>query len=375
MSELLNQYYATDKDIFDLLMSGKQRLTESVLHELARDRGIFYSPHDTREELVERLSLLPHDFSDVVSLMHRREHSRRGEKTTSVTLDVELSVEEIREAVSEYQTDVGPTEAVTSYKKGTDGYVINVQYDEIDYSRTKLIQRQRHDAGIEFAREGDKTIVRLPATEKAQRVVAALKDKIESKRKEPIPQDVIELTRITEPDDRTYFFTKLISSLKGYRLRDVTNLRVSSLNREEPEENVDLDDERDLAAEHEMLAFVRNIALNGQNLVASAEYQQLRASGFFITSITWSAEQTSTPQDIIVFHAAFDDGERGTGFKYAVKGAHRFQEGQHTKTIRQVEDHERETLFHLLEASARDIYNELKAKYAEEADAAEEVEA
>lgn len=374
MSELLNQYYATDKDIFDLLMSGKQRLTETVLRELARDRGIFYSPFDTREDLVERLSMLPHDFNDVVSLMHRREHSRRGEKTTSVTLEAELSIDEIKDVVAEYQADVGATEKVTSHKKGADGFVVNVQYDEIDYSRTKLIQRQRHDAGIEFVREGGKTLVRLPATEKAQRVVATLKDKIEGKRRTVIPQEIIELTSIRDPEDRTSFFTKLISGLSGYRLRDVTSLRVSAGKSEEPEEDVELEDERDMAAEQEMLAFVRSMALSGQNLVASPEYQQLRASGFFITSITWSAEQTDSPQDLIVFHAAFDDGERGTGFKYAVKGVHRFQEGQHIKTIRQVEDHAKEVLLSLLEVTARSIFAELRAKYAIDPVKGEQVE-
>ena len=365
MNELFNQYYATDKDIFDLLMSGKQRLTESVLRELARDRGIFYSPRDTREELVEKLSLLPHDFEYISGLMHRREHKGRGEKTTHLTLKADLSVEEIKAVVTEYQEDVGATEKVTSYQKGSDGYVANVEYDEIDYSRTRLIQRQRHEAEIRFIKKGDKTVVMFPATEKAQRVVATLKEKVEGKRKSVVPQEIVELTGVSDPEGRTTFFTRLISELKGYRLRDVTNLRVSSgAHEEEGDEEMELGEEKDAIAQHEMLAYVRNMALAGQNLVASDEYQQLRKRGFFITSVTWKAEQTTgSSPDIILFHAEFENGEQGTGFKYAIKGAQRYVDGQHVKTPKPVEEYEREALFSLIHSTSWEILKDLVSKY------------
>lgn len=43
MAEFLDHLSANDNDIYDLLISGKQRLTAAVLRELARDRGIFFS--------------------------------------------------------------------------------------------------------------------------------------------------------------------------------------------------------------------------------------------------------------------------------------------------------------------------------------------
>ena len=42
------QYCATDKEIYDALMSAKQKIGEKVLLELANDRGIFFSPKDSR---------------------------------------------------------------------------------------------------------------------------------------------------------------------------------------------------------------------------------------------------------------------------------------------------------------------------------------
>jgi len=141
MSELLNQFYATDKDIFDLLASAKQKLTDGVLRELARQRGIFYSPQDTREDLVDALSLLPHSLNELLDLMDRRETSRRNEKTTSVTLDADIPIDELKAVVREYQDEVGTTEKVASHQKGTNALVMNVEY-----RRHRLLAHSPHSA-------------------------------------------------------------------------------------------------------------------------------------------------------------------------------------------------------------------------------------
>ena len=365
MNSTLNQYFATDKAIFDLMMSGKQRLTEKVLRDLAKERGIFYSPMDSREELIDVMSTLPHDYDNIMELMKRRRHDGRGDKTTSIILNTEITNEEIKKVLAEYAKDVGATEDITHQKKG-DKYVANIQYDEFDYSRTQLIQRQRHDAGIEFGVGNGKTTIRLPATEKAQRIVKSLKEKIEGHRKVELPEEIIELKKFNDPEARTEFFIKLISTMEGYRLRDVTNLKVSAGSNGNIDEDEDLDDELDnevAAAEQEMIGVVKNMALNGKNLTSSDEYQSLRKKGFFITSISWSAEQKETSQDIILFDAAFNDGENGSGFKYSIRGARRYQEGQHLKTVKHVEDHEKEKLFNLLEHTARATLAQLTIKY------------
>ncbi|MEZ3187617.1 hypothetical protein HZR81_22290 [Pseudomonas sp. LM13] len=71
------QYCATDKEIHDALMSAKQKINEKVLLELAKDRGIFYSAKDSRDDLVSAISLLPHDYHDLNTLLEQRERARR----------------------------------------------------------------------------------------------------------------------------------------------------------------------------------------------------------------------------------------------------------------------------------------------------------
>lgn len=378
MSEHLNQFFATDKDIFDLLASAKQKLTEGVLREIARDRGIFFSPNDTRDDLANALSLLPFTLYELLNLMDRRESTRRNEKTTTITLDAQIEAEDIKAAIKEYQDEVGSTEKVDSHLKGANEVILNVEYDEMDYSRTRLIQRQRHDATIKFVLQDGKTVVRLPASEKSQRIVENLTNRIESHRKAAVPRETIELDPDFDADERTTFFTRLMSELPGYALKGVTNLRISPSKRsavDADDDSEDFDDDEREIASREMLVIVKSMALIGENLIASEEYQSLRKRGFYITSITWRADQTSIPYDAPHLHAEFADGEAGTGFKYSVKGIYRFQEGIYTKTARPADDTEREKLYGLLETTARKVLKEQRQKRALAAGSTEEATA
>lgn len=363
MPDSTQQFYATDKDIFDLLACAKRSLTEGVLREIARERGLFFSPHDTRDDLVEAISELPFTLNELREVMGRRESSRRTEKTTSVTLDANIPIDELKAVVREYKDEVGTSERVVSHSKGTDGLVMNVEYDDMDYSRTRLIQRQRQDATIEFFQQGGKTIVRLPASEKSKRIVEDLTGRIESRRRTPITREAIELDADFTADERTMFFMRLISELPGHRLYGVTNLKIApSLRPEDELDEDDLDEDVRAEASEELLVIVRSMALSGENLIASKEYLSLKERGFYITSITWKTRQTSIPYDIPHLHAEFEDGENGKSFKYSVKGAYRFQEGDYTKTARPVDDGERESLYQLVESAARTILLDMRAK-------------
>lgn len=363
MSDNRYQFYATDKDIFDLLACAKQKLTEGVLREIAGNRGIFLSPRDTRDDLVEAISRLPFTLNELLDLMDRRETSRRSENTTSITLDADISVDELKNAVAQYKEEVGATEKVNSHKKGGSGLVLNVEYDEMDYSRTRLIQRQRHDATIEFAQQDGKTIVRLPASEKSKRIVENLTSRIEDSRRVSITRQAVELDPDFTADERTTFFTRLISELPDHKLYGVTSLKIAPSARADGDiDATDLDEDEHAEANQEMLTIVRSMVLNGENLILSKEYQALRKRGFFITSITWKARRTAVPYDAANLHAEFEDGDAGKGFKYSVKGAYRFQQGSYTKTVRPVNEDERKIFYVLMEETARKVLLDMKVK-------------
>jgi len=369
MSDLLKQYCATDKEVHDLLISGKQKLTEGLLLELARDRGIFYSARTPRDNLVMQVALLPHDYYNVVGIIKLRDHNKRGEKTTSLGLSAELSVDDIKELVEKYRDEVVGTEKVTYYKKGTNGFVMHVVYDEYDYSKTTLIQRQRRDAEIEFVAKDGGVTIRMPATEKAKAVVEDLRKRIEKVQLAPVPVQQIELSGIKDPARRTEFFTSLISRIPGYSLQTVINLKVAS-GAKDQDDGTDLDEDEESAIKQEMLGVVHSVALNGMNLVESEQYQDLRAGGFFITSLTWRSKAIVEPFSMIQFDASFEDPVQGTGFKYGVRIANRQKNGDYAKNFKTVEDEKlKADLFEAIESTSRIILSELVTESSNESEA------
>lgn len=357
MRELGQMYYATNREIRDLLLSAKQRITESVLHELMRDRGILCSPHEERETLVERLSMLIHDYSDVCGIIERRESSKRSEKTSTISIDVSVTPAELKEIVDEYQRDE-VQERVRHHQRGANGFVMSVEYSEFDYSKTRLLQRQDRDATIEFINKDGRTELRLPATEKARAIVQNLKSRIEAKKRKDVRVNEIELTGLSSPEDRTAFFTRLISQLPQFPLENVSRLRVAYAGRDQ-EDGIDIEDDEIEDAADKMLGVVENVALSGENLVASEMYQELKEKGFFITSITWRARQSVDPYSMVEFDAGFEDRQAAKGFRYSVRGALRLKHGAYTKNLRHVEDAEKAQLLTMIEETARKVLAQL----------------
>lgn len=363
------QYCATDKEIYDALMSAKQKISEKVLLELAKDRGIFFSPKDSREDLISAISLLTHDYRDLNTLLEQREHQGRQEKLTSVTLPEALTVEEIKEVLKEYTTESPPDEKVTHHAKGNDQVVATVKYSDVDYGKTRLIQRTPKEAGIEFHIENNKTVIRMPANDRIKGIFGKLKDKIDAKRKTEIPAIRIEIGEFESPALRTEFFTTLISDLKGFALKNVTSVKVERLKQEPEEGELQLEDDQESEeAKQEALALVKKVALKGETLLASEEYQSLAKKGFFITSIIWRSVLAKHPYPMIEFEAAFDEPMAGKGFKYFVRGAYNVVDKQYTKTIRPVDTEDKEKYLSIIEDTAANTIKELRTKAQAEAE-------
>lgn len=356
------QYCATDKEIFDALMSAKQKISEKILLELAKDRGIFYSHMDTREELVSAISLLPHDFHDLNTLLEQREHSGRQEKLTSVTLPVALTADEIKEIIKEYTADSPTDERVTQHSRDNQ-VVASLTYSEVDYGKTRLVQRTSKKAEIEFHVATDKTVVRMPSNSRVIAVFDKMKDQLDSKKKTEIPAIRIEIGEFQSSAIRTEFFTSLISNLKGFRLSNVTSVKVERLKGLQQEGELDIDDDQDVEeANQEALALVKNVALKGETLLASEEYQSLSRKGFFITSIIWRSRLEKSTYPIVEFEAAFEEPGLGKGFKYFVRGAYNMMDKQYTKTVRPVEPNDKEEYLSLIEETATSTIAELRKK-------------
>lgn len=208
----------------------------------------------------------------------------------------------------------------------------------------------------------------MPANTKAKEIVHNLKDRLDGKKKTDIPIHLIELSEFDSPHKRTEFFTSLITRLPGFQLENVTSVKVESNIKEPDQEELQFEDDQETEqARQEMLALVKNVALKGQSLLASAEYQQLKAKGFYITSIIWRSRQTGFPYTIVECEAGFDEPETGKGFKYNVRGALHFQSGEYTKTLRPIPASEKQQFLSFIEQTSHQTLAELREQSEEPA--------
>jgi hypothetical protein len=352
--------FATDADLFDLLVSSRQRITERVMLELARDRRIFMSNEAPREDLAEYLSTLNHDHDDVVGLIAHGEMGSRNEKTTFVAFDADIELKDVHRAFDQYQESVKASERLNTVTWVGGTLTSNIEYEEFDHSRTRLFQRQQKSAELEVTVEGGQVRMRLPSTEKAKKIAARVIDLIEREKKATYRQQEVSVTDLP-PELRSRFFLRLMTTMSGYRPETVTRLKVTSSSRDEEDDDDTLDGESTDSASTKMLHLVENVALKGENLLASPQYRQLAESGFFITSMTWRAEQTADPRDRVQFDVSFEDGKAGFGFRYLVRIAELSRRGAYPQQFKAPSDTKKKQLFDLIETTARSTIAALRA--------------
>lgn len=363
MSDELKFSSASDKDVYDLLISGGQRLSETAIRRVALQRGIIFSSHASKESIADHVSLLTHDYRSVRGLIDQRETMRRTERMTCIVLPIEISRQELENVVREYQAEVGESETITFQSRRSSDAYINVAYNDTDYSRTRLIQHQRRDAGIELIRENGTTVVRMPATDKAEEIVSNLTRHLRSTKQRNIEPFRIDITSL-HPDLRTRFFMRLMREMPGYQIQTVINLKVfaKTENPQSSEIKDDLIEERDSFdryAEEEFVGHASKIALSGQNLDQSEEYQALRRKGYYITSATWHAAQQDTPHDLFQFTVSFDSPAEGQGFKYGARIAKRLADGSYREEFHSIELNRQPSVWRLIERTAQDVYDDL----------------
>ncbi|MCJ2038808.1 hypothetical protein MKK55_07540 [Methylobacterium sp. J-059] len=301
------------------------------------------------------MASLPHDFHDVAGLIQKGEYVRNSDRTAFIDIDLALTSAEIKSAIEAYQNSVGLSEKVSTPISTASRVNMNLEYDEIDYSRTRLIQRQKKHADFVFDTSDAITRVRFPATDKARNVLEEIKNFISAARRADIPIDALTVSDLTSEADRTAFFMNILSNMPGYRVRTITDVRVAKWN-EDPSElgfDDDNDDQETEAARASMLSVVNSVSMRGQNLTLTEEYKNLLTNGFFLTSITWRADQFADPRDLVQFEISFEDGIQGTNFRYAVRYSPRREGGDHGKTMLTVPELRKIGLLKLIEETAR----------------------
>ena len=362
-------YCATDKEIFDALASSRQHFSEGTLLSMAKKRGIFHSPQTDRMQLCHDISLLTFGFYDVAQLQAEFEKSNPREKKTFMRINVALTLDELRRIADKFQEESEMQgDKVSSHNIGLNGFAVDVKYEEVDFSKTRLRQRQKREANLEFKVENGRTLVTLPASPKARQIAEDFIERAKSEKKTEITVEEVDLSWITDYDLRTKFFQELIKRVPGFKLEDVTTVKVDF--GPSPSSSSDLLDEsaEDLKskAEKQMEGVVRAIALQGKSLHLSEEYNRLKEKGFFLTSIQWSGRRIAHPNEIVEFEAGFENPAAGVGYKYGVRTwITRREDNEYAKNPTTIPEEDKIKLSALLQEASLQVFLEIKKEFSD----------
>jgi len=365
-------YFADDKDVYDLLSAARQKLTPQKLAEFARRRGLVLSSEDDRGALIDQISRLPLGWKDLNALIEATDTAERAERTTSRSLSGSFSLDEVQEAIEALRDSRAEARGeVFKVEKLTNTLRVSVRYSELDPSRTRLVQRTQRDFSLEFELRSGGVFVRHQDQARAHEILGELVDSLKSKPEQTVEETRIELGGIREPLGRTGFFLQLIKGVKGFKFEDVKAVKASPFTKvvtdslpppdSDDASSDDLDPPGETAAggitpdEAEFIAHVKEIALKGEGILKTPQYEHLTSHDFFVRSIVWTAVEDSSSGARVEFESGFDNPEEGTGFTYAIRGLYpRRADGEHKKGKIAPDSAERTRLLRLLEEAARE---------------------
>jgi hypothetical protein len=321
-------YYAEDKDVYDLLSSSKKSLSVSALQKVARDRGVFLSGQESRDEIVNYLARQDYSWPQIARLVELTETLDRPEKTAGSDIRSKARKEDLVQAAAQAKA------AILELSRDDDiritatpsGIRVAVTYSEPNYSKTRLHQRRIRDLAVSVEKVQGGFRVRHEANAKADAIVEQLVAALNAIA--PAQRRTIALSGIQNPHLRTTFFIQMMKGVAGFTLDTVTSMRVARVPPEPPPDTDEDDDDDDDSSqsmkpeEAAVVAYVKNAALNGMDLLESDEYVALATKGFFLSRCVWQGSEKKGKRRVAQFEAMFAKADQATGFKYQVRGVY-----------------------------------------------------
>lgn len=280
------------------------------------------------------------------------------ESITSVKLQASSSQTELKTAAElvkrKLATGSGETVKITAKKDGS--LAIEVNYQEVDLSRTALRQIDNRNIKIDLTVNNDNVDIRMPQNQKAKDIITLLQKELSKIKSVDVEKFEISLEAIPTPALRSQFFQEVMGGLSGYEIDDVTNVelnRSTSKGDDEEEEEIET-------------GFVKKAVLKGDSVNSSAIFTQLHNKGYYIGRIAWSAKPKNGIGDRILVEAFFKDSENCSDFSYQIKGINNQKGSGYNVTIRAANEVEKKKISLLIEQSAADAYNIVTGKKVEE---------
>jgi len=348
-------FYATDKDIYDLLSSSRKKIPDHAIIEVLRENKIIVSKDETREYLIDYFSTLLHDYFSREYILEQTERGNRAEKITNSELEIDISRDDLRKALMAVQNKRTQSnrESHTVSSKSENSFKLSIDYQEMDLGRTRLAQHREREAEIDIEFNANSIRIRRPANTVGEDIANELIKEIEAIKNVKIKENKISLAGITDPEKRTKFFLMLIKSLPEFELDDVTALYTNKLDEtiDDLDENEGEDGNK---ANEQLLSDVRRAMLSGSGLILSPEFKRLSESGFYISKILWISTQKATMGPKVEFEASLGNPSEGTDFRYNVRGIYKAKsDGTFTKSKLPIDETQKKDHLRMLERTAK----------------------
>lgn len=306
-----------DREIYETIFSQQQKLPNSKLLEICRNRGILLSPYETRESLATYIANLYYDWNFIKSLLEYINHDDRSNKITSCILDTG-EFEKIKEVIKEISPDYKDN-LISSKNDGKNKLEINLTTSKLELNKTRMIQRPLKDQNITIEKQGNQIIIRHNSEDVLQPFIKKIIEMASTKIGTTLEPKKVNLNDILIPDFRNMFFVKLIElDPEKYTLHDVKRIRVHHNVHGSTDYDLDGDDEDNHGS-------IKSALLAGSSLHTHGMYKQLKKLGHYITEITWTT--ISIKDNILIeINAGFENPKKCTGFFYDIKWFYHFND-------------------------------------------------
>ena len=354
-------YYNTDKNVHDALRNKK--FGKKVIVDQLKDRGIFVSHQDEKEDLIEYCSPIFTDYHNQNFIHEILDDTKPRTNYQSREIKADIDVSEIRGLCQQIVSDREAKGESTKVHYSPDSNIITIQssYTEPDYSKSVMSQNLTRTSNIRVEKTDEGLKVRGHSDEKSVSMSKDLINLIKEEDKDrAVDEILISLEAITDPIARSEFFHLLISNVDGYKIDDVKSVDVNH-----PKNSNSTED----GEEEEVIGFIKRAVLNGGSVLNSPEFKSLNDADFYVTKVKWSATSEELNGDKVDFSAEFKSTDTCTDFIYSVLRIYnRKKDGDYIKHGSTPSEIEKNILLPLVEKSALEAYQSIINKYGENPD-------
>lgn len=330
-----SRYYADDKDIFDLLHSG--RVTSAKLHEIARSRNIIMSWEETSESIIKYIHVLPFSWDQLSFLVDMLDSEGRPEHLTVDRIETKATLDQLKsavDAVAESRKKHG--QEIKALKNSKTFMEVKVHYSEFDYQKTRVRQRRERDVTIQVEEVNGEFEVRYEATGVASEIVGDILETVQKAVTDSPKRKKVELSGIRVARLRTKFFELLMDDMTDFDMYDLTDVKVERM-ADQPGKADETQAAAQKAAKEkkQMESKLKRVRFTGAGLFDDPDYKKFIESQFYISHVVWSAETSNDGKETLVeFVAEFTNTEEATNFRYNVKGEYERAESGEYKTFK-----------------------------------------